>query len=353
MRDTSKTFLFELLDTASPSGFEVEAGRVWRAEAEKFADEVKVDSSGSCYARLRGDGPKVMIEGHIDEIGVMVSHIDEQGFLWFNAIGGWDAQVLVGQRVRLLSRNGPLVGVIGKKPIHQLDPADRDKVSAIKTLWIDIGARDADEARARVSIGDAGVVEQPLLLLTDDLLAGRGLDNRVGAFVALEALRKLADGVRPVADVWAVAPVQEEIGLWGGMTSAFNLEPDIAIAIDVTHATDHPEANVRGLGLCKLGGGPALARGSAIHPRVFELLVEAAEGEGIPYSVETAPVRSGTDADSIARVRAGIPTGLVSIPNRYMHSPNELVSLTDLEHCAGVIAGFVRRLGEQPDFRQL
>jgi endoglucanase len=353
VRDDSKAFLFELLETASPSGFEVAAGRVWRAAAEQFADEVAVDSSGSCYARLNGPGPKVMIEGHIDEIGLMVSHIDDQGFLWFNTIGGWDPQVLVGQRVRVLTANGPLAGVIGKKPIHQMDPDERDKVSAIKTLWIDIGARDAEDARGKVATGDAVVIEQPLVQLTDDLLAGRGLDNRVGAFVALEALRKLAEGVRPAADVWAVAPVQEEIGLWGGMTSAFNLNPDVAIAIDVTHATDHPEANVRGLGLCKLGGGPALARGSAIHPGVFERLVAAAEGDGISYTVETAPVRSGTDADSIARVRAGIPTGLVSIPNRYMHSPNELVSLRDLDHCAAVIAGFVRRLGAQPDFRQL
>jgi endoglucanase len=353
VRDDSKAFLLRLLETASPSGFELEAGRVWRVEAETFADEVTVDSSGSSYARLRGDGPKLMIEGHIDEIGVMISHIDEQGFLWFSPIGGWDDQVLVGQRVRVLAKGGPVNGVIGKIPIHQMDAGDRDKVSKIKTLWIDIGARDADDARARVAIGDAAVIEQPVVELTDDLLACRGLDNRVGAFVALEALRKLAEGERPAADVWAVAPVQEEIGLWGGMTSAFNLEPDVAIAIDVTHATDHPDANVRGLGLCKLGGGPALARGSAIHPRVFELLVEAAAGDGIPYTVETAPVRSGTDADAIARVRAGIPTGLVSIPNRYMHSPSEMVSLADLDRCAAVIAGFARRLGAEPDFRQL
>ena len=353
MRDESKAFLVRLLDTASPSGFEVEAARVWRAEAESFADEVTVDSSGSSYARLRGDGPKLMIEGHIDEIGLMISHIDEQGFLWFSPIGGWDDQVLVGQRVRVLGASGPVSGVIGKLPIHQMDAADRDKVSKIKSLWIDIGARDADDARSRVAIGDAAVIEQPVVQLTDDLLACRGLDNRVGAFVALEALRKLAEGERPAADVWAVAPVQEEIGLWGGMTSAFGLEPDAAIAIDVTHATDHPDANVRGFGLCKLGGGPALARGSAVHPRIFELLVEAAEGDGLPYSVEIAPVRSGTDADAIARVRAGIPTGIVSIPNRYMHSPSEMVSLTDLDSCATVIAGFARRLGAQPDFRRL
>jgi putative aminopeptidase FrvX len=352
MQDVSKNFLYTLLETASPSGFETEAARIWRAEAETFADEVEVDSNGNSYARLKGDGQKVMIEGHIDEIGVMVTHIDDDGYLWFSGIGGWDDQVLVGQRIRVLGTHETVVGVIGKKPIHQMDPEDRSKVSRMKTLWIDIGANSADEARQKVEIGDPGVVEQPLVELGDGLIACRGLDNRVGAFVALEALRKLADGERPAADVWAVAAVQEEVGLFGGRTSAFQLEPDVAIAIDVTHATDHPEADVRGLGKVRIGGGPALARGNAIHPAVFEALVAAAKADDIPYAVESAPIRSGTDADSIARERGGIPTGLVSIPNRYMHSPSELVSLQDLDNCAAVIAGFARRLDAQPDYRR-
>ena len=352
MQDTSKDFLKRLLATSSPSGFEDEAARVWRAEAEKFADEVTVDSSGTSYARLKGDGPRVMIEGHIDEIGVMISHIDDDGFLWFKPIGGWDDQVLVGQRIRIQGTDGPVVGVIGKKAIHHMDLDERGKVSKIKTLWIDIGATDADDARSKVSIGDPGVIEQPVIELSDDRIACRGIDNRVGAFVALEALRMLAEGERPAADVWAVAPVQEEIGLYGGKTSAYNLDPAVAIAIDVTHATDHPDADVRGNGMVKIGGGPLLARGSAIHPRVFEGLVAAAKADDIAYHVEIAPAYSGTDADSIARVRAGIPTGLVSIPNRYMHSPSELVSLTDLENCSKVIAGFTRRLDMSEDFRR-
>lgn len=352
MNQATKDFLFRLLGTASPSGYETEAARIWRAEAETFADEVTVDSSGSSYARLRGDGPTVMIEGHIDEIGLMITHIDDDGFLWFRPIGGWDDQVLVGQRVRVLGTHQTVVGVIGKKPIHQMEADERDKVSKIKTLWIDIGAADGNDAQSKVQPGDPAVIEQPTVELGDGLLACRGLDNRVGAFVALEALRNLADGERPRADVWAVAPVQEEIGLFGGMTSAFSLEPDVAIAIDVTHATDHPDADVRGGGLCKIGGGPVLARGSAIHPRVYEQLVEAARAEEIPYAIETAPVRSGTDADSIARIRGGVPTGLVSIPNRYMHSPSEIVSLSDLDRCASLIASFTRRLTPAPDFRR-
>ncbi len=353
MQENSKAFLFRLLETASPSGFEDEAARVWRDEAATFADEVDVDSSGSSFARLKGDGPVVMIEGHIDEIGVMITHIDDEGFLWFSSIGGWDDQVLVGQRIRILSKDGPVIGVIGKKPIHQLEPEDRQKVSKMKTLWIDIGARDADHARELVQKGDPGVIEQPVIELGDGLIACRGIDNRAGAFIALEALRLLSEVDRPEADVWAVAPVQEEIGLYGGKTSAYTLNPDVAIAIDVTHATDHPEADVRGLGKTTIGGGAALARGAAIHPAVFEMLVAAAEALGISYSVETAPSYSGTDADSIARVRSGIPTGLVSLPNRYMHSPSELISLQDTVDCARVIAEFTRRLGSEPEFRRL
>lgn len=353
MREESKQFLFNLLGTASPSGFEEEAGRVWRAEAETFADEVTVDSSGNSYARLKGNGPRVMIEGHIDEIGVMISHIDDDGFLWFKPIGGWDDQVLVGQRIRIAGKHGPVVGVIGKKPIHFMDGEERNKVSKIKSLWIDIGAKSAEEALQRVSLGDAGVIEQPILEMGDDLISCRGLDNRVGAFVALEALRMLADGERPAADVWAVAPVQEEIGLYGARTSAFGLEPDLAIAIDLTLATDHPDSSIRDWGLVKMGGGPAFARGASIHPQMFRMLVEAADAEGITYSVETAPSSSGTDADAISRVRAGIPTGLVSVPGRYVHSPSETISLTDTWNSSRVIAALVRRLDPDLDFRRV
>jgi endoglucanase len=353
MKSETRAFLGRLLETASPSGFEVEAARVWRAEAETFADEVSVDSNGTSYARLKGSGPKVMIEGHIDEIGVMVTHIDDNGFLWFSAIGGWDDQVLVGQRIRVLAEAGPIVGVIGKKPRHQMTEEDMNKVSKIRTLWIDIGAKDGDDARSRVSIGDPGIIEQPLLELGDDLIACRGLDNRVGAFVALEALRYLSTGERPAADVWAVATNQEEITFGGARTSAFGLEPDVAIAIDVTHATDHPDADVRGNGLCKLGGGPTLARGSAVHPGVNRRLVEAARDEGIPYTLEATPRSTGTDADAIAYARSGVPTGIVSIPNRYMHSPSEIVSLSDLDNCSKLIAAFTLRLGTEPDFRRV
>jgi len=350
MNASSRTFLERLLATTSPSGFETEAARVWRAEAESFADEVTVDSMGNSFARLSGNGPRVMIEGHIDEIGVMITHIDDEGFCWFRPIGGWDDQVLVGQRIRILGANGPVVGVIGKKPRHQLSPEDMDKVSKIPSLWIDIGAKDGDDARTRVNIGDAGAIDQPMIHLTDDLIACRGIDNRVGAFIALEALRKLAQTDRPAADIWAVATAQEEITFGGARTSSHQLDPAVAIIIDVTHATDHPDADVRGNGRCKLGGGAALARGSAVSPLVYDKLVAAARAENLPYIVESTPRSTGTDADAIAYTRSGIPCGIVSIPNRYMHSPSEIISLTDADTCSSLIAAFTRRLPAEPDF---
>lgn len=353
MDDHSKSFLFRLLETASPSGFEEEASRVWRAEAETFADEVSVDSSGNSYARLKGNGPKVMVEGHIDEIGLMISHIDDDGFLWFNIIGGWDAQVLVGQHIRISTTSGRVAGVVGRIPPHQMESEDYEKATKIRNLWIDIGAKNGDEARAKVAIGDWAVIEQPVVELADNLIAGRGLDNRIGAFVALETLRMLSQGDRPAADVWAVAPVQEEIGLYGAKTSAFKLKPDVAIAIDVTPTTDFPDGAVRRYGKINVGDGPVLARGASFSPLVVNLLVDAAKAENIPYAFEAAPVESGTDADAIARVRAGVPCGLVSIPNRYMHSPSELSSLSDMENCSRLIAAFTRRLGSEVDFRRI
>lgn len=353
MSDSSRSFLLRLLETASPSGFEEEAARVWRAEAESFADATEVDVMGNSTARLRGDGgPTVIIEGHIDEIGVMVSHIDDDGFIWFQPVGGWDDQVLIGQRIRLLGTHGPVVGVIGKRARHQLSPEDMNSVSKMRTQWIDIGAKDGDDARSRLRVGDVGVIEQPLLQLSDDLIACRGLDNRVGAFVALEALRYLHATDRPSADVWAVAAVQEEINFGGARTSTFGINPDVAIALDVTHATDHPDADKRGNGICNLGGGPMLARGSATSPVVVARLLAAAEGANITVTVEATPRATGTDADAIAYARAGVPTGLVSIPNRYMHSPSEIVSLRDLDDCARLIAAFVRELGDAPDLRR-
>jgi endoglucanase len=349
LNQQSKQFLLDLLNSPSPSGFEEPAARRWREEAEGFADETRLDVSGNSYARLRGDGPVVVVEGHVDEIGLIVSHVDDAGFIWFQGIGSWDDQILTGQRVRVLGRQGPVLGAIGRRPAHLLSADDKGKASKIKDLWIDVGASNGEEARSLVRVGDPIVLEQPPIELRNNRLVGRGVDNRCGAFVALETLRLLASS-RPQADVYALATTQEEITFLGARTSAFALEPAVAIVLDVTHATDHPDADRRGQGDVKIGGGPILSRGSAIHPRVFELLADAAEAEGIPYGVEAAPRHTYTDADAIAPSRSGVPVGVVSIPNRYMHSPNELISLDDLDAAARLIAAFAQRLGETTDF---
>lgn len=352
MNDTQKQFLLSLLDAASPSGFEEPAARLWRAEAETFADEVRVDVNGNSYARLRGEGPVVVIEGHIDEIGLMVTHVDDEGYLWFRAIGGWDDQILTGQRVRVMGRKGPVAGVIGRRPAHLLTEEERGKASKIKDLWIDIGAKDGAEARELVRPGDPAVIEQAAVELPNNRLVARGIDNRMGAFVALETLRALSED-RPAADVYALAATQEEITFLGARTSAFALDPTVAIVLDVTHATDHPDADKRGQGDVKIGGGPVLARGSAVHPLVFERLAAVAEANNIPYGIEANPRATYTDADAIAPAREGIPTGVISVPNRYMHSPNELISLDDLDACIKLIAAFVRDLGPNPDFSRV
>jgi putative aminopeptidase FrvX len=350
MRDASYEFLKRLLSTPGPSGNEGAAAKVWREEAEGFA-EVRGDRMGNSFATLNAGGsPKVMLAGHIDEIGLMVTHIDEKGLLRFTGVGGWDPQVLVGQRVRLQTEGGEVVGVIGKKAIHVMEPEERKKVSEIKSLWIDVGAKDADEAKGMVRVGDVGVVDQDLLELPNGRIASRSLDNRMGAFVVLEALRLLSEEEGVGAEVVAVASVQEEIGLYGARGAAFGLDPDAAIAVDVTHATDTPGVSKNENGDHTLGSGPVIKRATNLSPLVSEGLIAAAEGADIEYTLEADSRSTGTDADAIQFTRAGIATGLVSAPNRYMHSPNEIVELGDLENCARLISAYVKGLDASTDF---
>jgi endoglucanase len=351
VRDESYEFLKRLLGTPGPSGYEGVAAGVWREEARKFAGEVRGDRMGNSFATVNAGGsPRLMLSGHIDEIGVMVTHVDEQGLLHFTGVGGWDPQVLVGQRVRLKTRDGEVMGVIGKKAIHVMEPDERKKVSEIKSLWIDIGARDGDEAKGLVRVGDTGVIEQPVLELPNGRIASRSLDNRMGAFVVLEALRLLSERDDVNAEVVAVASVQEEIGLYGARGAAFGLDPDAAIAVDVTHATDTPGVSENENGDHPLGSGPVIKRATNLSPIVSEGLIEAAEREGIAYTLEADSRTTGTDADGIQFQRAGIATGLISAPNRYMHSPNEMVELRDLVDCARLISVYAASLDEGTDF---
>jgi endoglucanase len=348
MDERSVAFLKRLLDTPGPSGFESAPARVWREEAAGFA-AVETDVHGNAFATLNPAGtPRVMLAGHLDEIGVMVVHIDDDGYVHFGPIGGWDSQVLVGQRVVLEGKAGPVTGVIGKKPIHLMKSEERDKVSKITDLWIDIGAKNRDEAAARLRVGDAGVIAGSLTELPNGRIASRSVDNRIGAFVVLEALRRVAAGAAPGAraSVTAVGTTQEEIGYTGGgaRTSAFHLEPVAAVVVDVTHATDYPGVEKKEVGDFRLGGGPVISRGSVVNRVVFDQLVAAAEAEGIAYAIEASPRGTNTDADAIFASRRGVATGLVSVPCRYMHSPNEMVALEDLDRTAALLAAWVRRL---------
>jgi len=334
--------LDKLLRAPGPSGYETRAAAVWR-EAASFA-ELSADGIGSSVARIGEASPLLAVIGHIDEIGLVIRHIDEKGYLWFAPIGGWDPQILVGQRVEVQGPNGPVPGVVGRKPLHLLDAAARKKVVEIKSLHIDVGAADGDVAKEMVRVGDPVVIDSEPRRLGDGRAVSRSMDNRLGAYVALEALRRCHEGGELTASFAAIAAVQEEIGLFGARTSTFAVQPDLAIVVDVTHATDAPGVEEKELGSHALGSGPVLYRGATLSPKVFELLAEAAEEAGVEHTVGATGNSTSTDADAVQFARSGVPTGLVSIPLRYMHSPVEMVDLGDLEAAVQLIVAFFRRL---------
>jgi putative aminopeptidase FrvX len=343
--------LRSLLTATGPSGYETAPARAFAEAAASFA-EVTTDVMGSVWARVAGtgEGPSVAIVGHSDEIGLIVTHIDDAGFLRFSGVGGWDPQILVGQRVEVATKDGVIPGVIGKKPIHLLSPDDRKKVAEIKELHIDIGAKDGAEARAQVREGDVAVIAGEPLELPNNRAVSRSMDNRLGCYVAYEAARLVAEAGGAPGDVVAVAAVQEETTFGGSTTTAYALRPDVAIVVDVTHATDAPGIDVNELGAHALGSGPVLERGSNIHPAVFEMLAETAQAEGIPFTIQASARHTGTDLDAMHISRGGIPSGGIGLPLRYMHSPVEMVDLTDIAQAARLIAAFARRLAAGTDF---
>ena len=348
---SSLAFLKRLLDAPAPSGFETLAARVWRTEASTFADKVTTDVAGNSMAEVNPKGsPTIMLDGHIDEIGVIVQYIDDDGYLYISPIGGWDPQVLVGQRLRFLGNDGDVLGVVGKKPIHLMKNDDRERASKFTDLWVDIGATSRAEAEARVSVGDPGVLDSRTLDFPNDRIVSRSIDDRIGAFVVLEALRRYAE--KPgAARVVAAATTQEEIAWHGGgaAISAHAINPKIALVVDVTFATDHPNIEKKEIGEHKMGGGPILSRGALISPVVLQLLRETAKKHDIAHVVHAVGRDTSTNADAIHIAREGVATGLVSIPNRYMHSPNEMVSLVDVDNAATLIAEFCRTVTAETD----
>src|SRR5512132_2921532 len=328
-----------LLTAHGPSGYETAPAAVFRDAASAYA-EVTTDVMGSVWARVPGTagGPTLAVVGHVDEIGVIVTHIDDDGFLRFMGVGGWDPQVLVGQRLSIATRDGAVSGVVGRKPIHLLKDDDRKKVARLDEMHIDVGAKDGDEAKALVRVGDVAVIEGNPVELPNDRAVARSMDNRLGCYVAYEAARLVAEAGGAPGDVIAVAAVQEETTFGGAATTAYALRPDLAIVVDVTHATDAPAIDVNELGSHALGTGPVIERGSNLNPAVFELLYDAAEAEGIPYTVAASARHTGTDVDAMHLSRGGVPCGLIGLPLRYMHSPVEMVDLEDIDNAARLIA---------------
>jgi putative aminopeptidase FrvX len=352
--------LRNLLLAPGPSGYEHLPSAVWREAAGGFA-EVSTDAIGTPLALVAAKGAakaadgaqrprRLLVMGHIDEIGLIVTHIDDDGYLWFTEVGGWDPQILVGQRVVLETKGGSIRGVVGKKPIHLLRGDERKKVAEIRELHIDIGAADGEQARKHVRVGDVAVIDAEPTELLGGRLASRALDNRIGSYVALEAARLVAEAGGSEWELAAVAATQEETTFGGSRTSAFSLEPDAAIVLDVTHATDAPGIEVKEMGKHPLGSGPVVSRGSTLNPGVFELLHDTAEAEQIPFTIEATGRATGTDADAVHLSRGGVPTGLVSIPLRYMHSPVELVQLEDVENAAKLVAAFALALRADSSF---
>jgi putative aminopeptidase FrvX len=340
-----------LLTATGPSGYETAPARAFAEACRPFA-EVETDVMGTVTARVKGtgDGPTLAIIGHIDEIGLIVTHIDDKGFLSFIGVGGWDPVILVGQRVEVLTRDGAISGVVGRKPIHLLKEEERKRAAEMKDMHIDIGAKDGDEAKGLVRIGDVAVIAGEPVELPNDRVVSRAMDNRLGCYVAYEAARLVAEAGGAAGDVIAVAAVQEETNFGGSRTSAHSLRPDVALVVDVTHATDAPGVDERENGSHPFGTGPVIERGSTLHPAVFDQLYAAAEAEEIPFTLSASARATGTDADAYNISRGGIPTGLLGLPLRYMHSPVEMVQLDDVANAAKLAAAFARRLTAETVF---
>jgi putative aminopeptidase FrvX len=355
MRPTHLKFLKDLTEAPSPSGFEQPAAKVFRDYVSPHADEVSTNVMGSVHALLKGTGtgktkaPSVMLAGHIDEVGMMVNYITPEGFIAFKAIGGVDAAVLPGMRVDVHTKGSTLRGVMGRLPIHLIEDDQRKTVTKIEKLFIDLGL-PAERVKALVRIGDPITYGVGFELFGDGMAVARAFDDKMGAYICARVLEevKKAGGAR--GDLIAAATVQEEIGLRGGRTSAYGVDPDVGIALEVGHATDYPDVDKRNHGEATCGKGPIIARGANINPVVFELLLAAADKAKVAYQIGAEPRGTGTDANAIQLSRGGKAAALVSVPLRYMHTPTEVLALSDIEDCVKLLSRFVLDLDPATDF---
>jgi endoglucanase len=345
-------FLVALLQAKSPSGAEAQAQAVYDRFVQPHAEAYADDALGCRLATLNQAGaPTLMFSGHMDELGLIITFINKEGFIYFDTIGGHDLSIISGRRVIIQTAAGPVKGVTGKRAVHLMDEEDRKKVPKKHEIWIDIGAASKAAALKRVAIGDVATYDHEFELITGSIGTARAFDNKVGAYVVGEALIRLAkEKAKLNARVVSVATTQEEIGVRGATTSAFAVDPHVALAVDVGHATDHPDCDQRKFGETRLGGGPILCRGPNINPKVFDRLVACAKKAKIPYQTEADPRPTVTDARAIQMARGGVAVGLVSIPLRYMHTPSEVVDLQDVENCVKLFVAFAKSMGKGESF---
>ena len=353
MNDSAKDFLFDLLDTPSPTGFETPGQRVWADYVRSFSDDVQADSYGTAWATLNGsagdDAPCLMFDAHVDEIGFMVRHITDDGFIYVNRIGGSDRAIARGLRVRILGDDGPVTGVVGNTAIHIRDTSN-EKTPEVHELFVDVGAKDKDGVQEKgIRIGQPMVFDVGPTELSDTRITSRAIDNRLGGFIIAQALERLAED-RPAWQVVAANSVQEEIGGHGAQMITHRLGPDLALAFDVTHATDSPGIDSKKEGEIKMGEGPTVTHGTANHPQVVERLMQVADENDIPLQHETSARRTGTDTDSIFKSRSGVPSALLSVPLRYMHSTVEIIDTEDVEQCIQLYVAFTRSLTPDDHF---
>jgi endoglucanase len=350
MNKESYEFLQNLMRQPSPSGFEVPAQKIIRQRMKSFADRVTTDVHGNVIGVLNEKAEmKVMLAGHVDEIGFMITHIDSNGYLFFSSIGGLDPVVLVGQRVCIISSKGTVRGIIGRKAIHLMDQSERGKEVKIEDLWIDIGARDKKDALKAVAVGDPVVIVPDFIELRNGLVSSRAFDDRIGAWVVTEVLRLLR-GKRIKIAVYAVSTVQEEIGARGAYTSTYNIKPDVGIAVDVGHVSDYPGADPKRTGDISLGKGPILHAGANINPVLGKMLCDTAREKGIKFQMQAEPRATSTDASPMQLIRGGCAAALVSVPNRYMHTPVEVMALSDMEASAALIAETIISMSGRESF---
>lgn len=352
MEKESKQFLKNLLSQCSPSGFEQDIQKIWIDRTNKYADSIHKDVHGNAIAILNPKSEfRIMLAGHCDEIGFIITHITKEGFLYFTAIGGIDAGVIPGSQVKIQTKSGLIDGVIGKKAIHLMEEEERKEVLSLKKLYIDIGAKDKKDALKSVGIGDAVAIAPNLIELKNNIFSSKGCDNRTGAFVVSEVLRLLNQNKKQLkTSVYSVSTVQEEVGLRGAVTSSFGINPQVAIAVDVGHATDTPDVDKNAHGEVLIGDGPILNKGPVINPKLGELLISTAEKQKIPYQMRALGRPGGTDTGMIQLSREGVATALVSVPNRYMHTSVELCSYDDIRHSAELIAATILAIKPNTNF---